>query len=181
MVNTPGSSFLAVSLLYLHKAGCQAYTTALPLSINLKTSPSWTSLVVQWLRLHASTAGSWVWSLVGEVPHTIWCSQKNLKKQNNNNKKTPSALRMWSYHNNPLLLLHLCLLLSSLTPSSFSATNNENVSRGFLYWEKPNLIQRALSSLQKMKKNQLKCPHSHLLPSLESYIKPKGTLTVKYL
>ena len=34
------------------------------------------SLVVQWLRLHASNAEAQVQSLVVEVPHAIWCGKK---------------------------------------------------------------------------------------------------------
>ena len=34
------------------------------------------SLVVQWLRLHASDAEAQVQSLVREVPHAIWCGKK---------------------------------------------------------------------------------------------------------
>ena len=37
------------------------------------------SLVVQWLRLHASNAEAQVQSLVGEVPHAIWCGKKKKK------------------------------------------------------------------------------------------------------
>ena len=38
-----------------------------------------TSLVVQWLRLSASTAGAWIWSLVRELRNAL-VQQKNLKK-----------------------------------------------------------------------------------------------------
>ena len=38
----------------------------------------WTFLVVQWLRLCASTAGAWIGSLIGKVLHALGCSQKKL-------------------------------------------------------------------------------------------------------
>jgi len=37
------------------------------------------SLVVQWLRFCAFTAGEQVQSLLGEVPHVTWCNQKKQK------------------------------------------------------------------------------------------------------
>ena len=40
----------------------------------------WTSLSVQWLRICTSTTGSMgSHSLIGEVPHALWCSQKKKK------------------------------------------------------------------------------------------------------
>ena len=48
-----------------------------------------TSLAVQWLRRHASTAGAWVWSLVGELrSHMLHNVARSLK--NNNSKIKPS-------------------------------------------------------------------------------------------
>ena len=45
-----------------------------------KTLSLGTSLAVQWLRLHASTAGG-TGSIHGqEVPHALWCGQKTNKK-----------------------------------------------------------------------------------------------------
>ena len=43
-----------------------------------------TSLAVQWLRIHASTAGPQVWSLVGELrfPHAMQCGQNHNNKAN---------------------------------------------------------------------------------------------------
>ena len=44
-----------------------------------KTSPQGTSLVVQWLRLHASTAGG-ASSIPGpgtKIPHAAWCGPQN--------------------------------------------------------------------------------------------------------
>ena len=56
------------------------YTTA-SLFLNLKTASSGTSLVVQWLRTHTSTAGG-MSAIPGwgtKIPHALWCSQKKKK------------------------------------------------------------------------------------------------------
>ena len=40
-----------------------------------------TALAVQWLRLHASTAGGagWIPGQGTKIPHAAWCSQKKKK------------------------------------------------------------------------------------------------------
>ena len=57
--------------------------------------PRGTSLAVQWLRLHASTAGG-AGSIPGrgtKIPHAAWHSQKNEKENSLYNKKTVSEYR----------------------------------------------------------------------------------------
>ena len=46
-----------------------------------------TSLVVQWLRLHASTAGGAGLTLSQgtKIPHAAWCGQKKKKKKKKSN------------------------------------------------------------------------------------------------
>ena len=39
------------------------------------------SLVIQWLRLHASTAGSWIQFLVGELRSQMLCCMAKKKKK----------------------------------------------------------------------------------------------------
>ena len=53
---------------------------ALPVCIYLKCKISGTSLVVQWLGLHASTQGARVRSLVGELRSCKMCSAAKKKK-----------------------------------------------------------------------------------------------------
>ena len=41
------------------------------IQIYLKVVMFWTSLVVQWLRIHLPVQGSWVQFLVQEIPHGV--------------------------------------------------------------------------------------------------------------
>ena len=55
-----------------------------------------TSLVVQWLRLHASTAGGMrLTSGWGSSPHASWSGQKKKKKEEKERKKLQVLVRMW--------------------------------------------------------------------------------------
>ena len=51
--------------------------------------PIGTCLVVQWLRLHASSAGPWVWSLVGKLRFLMSCGMAKKRKKIKNKRNVP--------------------------------------------------------------------------------------------
>ena len=73
------------------------WTMSIPQPSSLNQKPRvGTSLVVQWLRLHASTAGS-AGSIAGwgaKILYSTWCSQK----KGNNKQKNKSRVAVFSLH-----------------------------------------------------------------------------------
>ena len=120
MPQWPLLSFKCLSSCLMFNASRKLPTITFFLILNLstikKTYNPGTSLVVQWLRLHASIAGG-MGSIPGQgakIPHAVWHGQK---QKQNRTKKTPRFLsQIWCQE-----VLQSCLLV----PDRDSITKNK--------------------------------------------------------